>query len=311
MTAIPIIGATLSHPHLHHLGIPLSKALQEYNALGLSWIRLGSYWSEIEKKEGTYEYRVLREILGICTNLNLNVVMTVGMKAPRWPEYYLPSHLEKKLDLQKYAVLGADTTGITRPLFKYIRRSVSALKTFPCIKYWQVENEPLDPSGPMQMSISRHLLEQEIHLVRTLDMTRPVTINLWGNELSSRGHFDFAARLSDAVGIDIYPRVPIGKMWKWDLYIGPRDGDIAIMRMISSVREKGRMAWISELQAEPWSKPESCTPAHIIGNTRRIINWGLDAVFFWGFEYWLLQKLKGNASYWSAAGQAIRILRGQ
>lgn len=121
------IGASFSHPHLSNLKIPLSKALFAYKELGLPWIRLGCYWTEIEKTKGRYDFKIMEELLQTCMKLKLKVVMTVGMKAPRWPEYYLPLWMVTQLRLKKNEVISSEKKMISESLFLFIKQVIKNL----------------------------------------------------------------------------------------------------------------------------------------------------------------------------------------
>jgi hypothetical protein len=84
------VGAFFSHRYFEELGIDAILALKEFSSLGLKWIRLSCYWDEIEKEKDRYDFHKIETILKSCQSLGLNVVLTLGMKAPRYPEYYLP-----------------------------------------------------------------------------------------------------------------------------------------------------------------------------------------------------------------------------
>ena len=89
------IGATFSHRQLHCMGHDVWTALNTFIDLGFRWIRLGCYWDEIEPTLGVYDFLHLNELMETCNDLGLKVVLTAGMKAPRWPEYYLPAYLNQ------------------------------------------------------------------------------------------------------------------------------------------------------------------------------------------------------------------------
>lgn len=302
------VGVSLSHRHLEKLNIPIDHAWREYKKLNLKWIRLGCYWDEIERSEGKYDYRVIEELLEICSGLNINVIMTIGMKAPRWPEFYIPPYLSEKSIFKKHGTIGISHEIITGRLFPYIENTVKKLRSYPQIRYWQVENEPLDQSGPLDLKISPELLRRESEIVRTSDPNRPQIINLWGNQLSKRNNYSEAAKSGDVVGLDIYPRVPSKSVFKKEYYMGPEDSDDEIKNIIASIRESGKPVWITELQSEPWGGRDSCREEHVVENAKRARKWEADGIFFWGFEYWIGESLSGNDSYMQAAREACEII---
>lgn len=115
--------------------------------------------------------------------------------------------------------------------------------------------------------------------------------------------------LADIIGLDFYPRIPSKNASGKLIFQVPRDNDVRIQEIINSIKKQGKKVWISELQAEPWKIPASCTPQHVIDNTKWVSKWDIDGTFFWGFEYWYQQKMLGNNTYWQTAEKAISLLR--
>lgn len=294
------IGTTFSHPHLKYLKFDPMEAFSELVKLDLGIVRLGLYWNEIEKEEKKIDFTNITNLLDACENANLDVVLTVGMKAPRWPEFYFPTWVKNKkpVDCESYVL-------------NFVETSIVNLKKYKCIKYWQIENEPLDPSGPKKMKIPYSLLIKEIELVRSLD-TRKVVTNVWANKLSKRGYYKDLAAVADVVGLDIYYRVP--SLLKG--YHGPSDRDIKIKTILSGLKSQ---IWISELQAEPWEKdelvsssqkPPSMNEKLLFDNYERVLKFSPKVILLWGFEYWLLRKSKGDFSLWNAVKKLIEANKG-
>ncbi|OGK62095.1 hypothetical protein A2334_04520 [Candidatus Roizmanbacteria bacterium RIFOXYB2_FULL_38_10] len=302
-----VVGASFSHPHLLHLDFAFNNALEQYSQLGLKHIRLGCYWANMEKTPGIYDFSEIDSLVDACGKLGITITMTVGIKAPRYPEYYIPSWIVSSIKLKNNSFV-FENDMFNTALFSFIKATIIHFKNYPQIKYWQIENEPLDPSGPHWWRIDSELLEKEVVLVKDIDSDRPIMINLWGNELSKRNYYDKVTNLADIVGLDLYPKVPnkniLGKL----IMQGPRDSDIHIQEVIKAITKKGKKVWISELQAEPWTIPDSCSPQQVMINAEWISDWEIDGVFFWGFEYWYQQKMLGNIKYWTAAEKAIALL---
>lgn len=221
--------------------------------------------------------------------------MVIGMKAPRWPEFYFPEWIIKK-----------DPEHVETEVLRFIQKGIETLKHFSCITHWQVENEPLDPSGPDNLKISDELLEKEIARVRNLD-ARPIVVTVWGNFLSKRSSFRIAEKLADIVGIDVYYKTPF---WK-GMYKGPWDTDRTIAKLIATCTKP---VWISELQAEPWERqgkdfrhpyPESINLPQLKKNILRAQRLHSEGLFFWGYEYWMYRNVCGDSSFLTAIEDVI------
>lgn len=279
-----LIGTTFSNLYTKQLGLDVEETFQELLQLKFDVVRLCCYWNEVQPDEKTFDYSALKKLLDQCEKNNLVVVMTIGMKAPRWPEFYLPKWI------------AFDHPDFTKFLFQFIERTITELKFYSCIKYWQVENEPLDPSGPDHKIISLELLQKEIELVKKLDPDREIILTAWGNELVKRNCIPQLNQSADIVGLDLYYKVPTVKLLNKTFYVGPNDSS---QRMIDHLTCTTKPVWIMELQAEPWEKnvviPKIKEPQSM---NDRILQFNFDnarelnpqAILFWGFEYWIWRK---------------------
>lgn len=293
-----MIGTTISHRHLRSLGISTEEAVSHMKELNISQVRIGCYWDEIEKKRGVYTFTETDLLLHECQKAGLSVIITLGMKAPRYPEFYLPQWLESRLYLPSKCSL-LSQKGLTDALFPFLTKTIQHYSPQKGITHWQVENEPLDPSGPNWWNIHPTLLEQEIQIVKQQDTTRPIVITLWGNELSQRHLYPHITKLADVVGIDLYPRVPSSTFFKRKVISGPLDSDVKLRTIFSQIKSTGKELWISELQAEPWTYPETCLPHHLSETIAWAAQFQTKRIYLWGYEYWLQKKQKGDMSYWN------------
>lgn len=281
-----ILGTTFSHLHAHYLRLSPLLSFTELIGMGFQSIRIACYWNEIERKQGLYDFSAIRSLLDVAQSKNQNVIVSIGMKAPRYPEYYFPEWLEEKHPL-----------GAEPYLIPYLYKTIEELRSYNVITHWQVENEPLDPSGPKHLSIPVDLLQKEIDVIREKDK-RPVLINLWGNELKKRQLLLRIKNRADVLGLDIYYKVPIFG----PIYRGPQDNDDAIRRLMQGIKKP---FFITELQAEPWErnllvaksdKTPSMNAVILTENYERALSLKPQAIYFWGSEYWLWRKKLGDMS---------------
>jgi len=292
----PKLGITLSQSHLEHLNIPIDLAIQESLKHNFAHIRIGAYWNQIEISPGGFDFSKLQYLLSKYEQANQPVVLTLGVKAPRWPEYYWPDFIVNKDPKESQT---------QQQILTFIKQVIHVTKSFKCITHWQVENEPFDPSGPNNLLIPHSLLEQEIKLVKSLD-SRPVIVTCWGNDLLSRGGFHQAEQLADELGVDLYFKQFITQVLGKNIYRGPAQTDKKLIKFFQSCPKP---VWITELQAEPWEKdetgymsdqPQSISPNQLKANIERARKLPVKEILLWGFEYWLWQSQKGNDSYFDA-----------
>jgi hypothetical protein len=289
------IGISFSPQQISHLGLDADQSLRVAIDLHFAHIRLGTHWSEIEKEEGVYDFSQLHHLLNICEKAHQPVVLTVGVKAPRWPEFYWPDWLPAE---QRTPA----NTRTQEKILQFLMRAVMRSKKISCITHWQIENEPLDPSGPENLALPLEFLQKEVELVKNIDQ-RPVLLTAWGNALSQRGFFAQLATIADIVGIDVYYQQFVAHLLGKSLYAGPRDADQKIQQIIDRVPKP---VWITELQAEPWEKddftyragePKSMSPRILKENLLRAPRSGAQEILLWGFEYWLYREKIGDTRY--------------
>jgi hypothetical protein len=205
------------------------------------------------------------------------------MKAPRWPEFHIPQHLRN-----------ASVAKIEEATLQFTDKCINKLRSYNCIKWWQVENEPLDQSGPRNKKISLQFLKKEVMLVKSLEKARPVVVSLWGNSLSQRKLFPVVEDLADIVGLDLYFKIPTKKI---GLYKGPTDTDKAIKKMIQNSKKP---VWLTELQANPWKRYSGGTHLSMFKeNFIRAKKLKPKAILLWSSEYWLALKNRGDSTIWN------------
>ncbi len=288
------IGTTFSHLHTAHLGLDAEKGYENILDLELDIIRLACYWSEVEKNRGVYDFSSIKQLLDVCEKNNQKVLLTVGQKAPRWPEFYIPIWAK---DLSK--------TDFETSLILFVTKCVAELQNYDCITHWQVENEPLDPSGPQERVVEKSLLQKEIDVVRKTDKSgRPIVVNIWGNDLKSRQLFPQIEPIADIVGLDIYYKQACGKnILGKPQYRCPDYTDRELTAIIAGSKKP---VWITELQAEPWEDTvdwresksiKSMSPKRLQQNFERVRDMNPAAILLWGSEFWLYQAARADQSY--------------
>ena len=315
------LGATFSHPHLKWLGIKPQDAIKEYNKLGLEWIRLGTYWNEVETKEGKYDFSELDNLVQYCEKKKIKVVLTVGMRAPRWPEYYLPSWLTQELKLKYIKNFKLSDKRMTECTLRLINKTVNHYTTSTAIKVWQAENEPFEPypsNFKMWWTINPPLLEKEIEVVTNIDNQRRIlfTSSSFGHGVNKLIKNDVIENV-DIVGLDVYPKHPVVLpiIENFPIYIKNFVKENSYRKLVGKIKRHQKKFWITELQAEPWEPGEVLTkkknpPSFILEDFEKNLNFILklnpEVVLFWGFEYWLYRKLKKDDDrYWNEAKRVI------
>ena len=304
MAAAIRLGATFSARRAAEAGLEPGSALGEVLSMGLRPLRLCAYWDEIAG-EG---YGSLDRQLDAAEQAGAPVSLVIGMKSPGWPEFHLPDAVRPSLGR------GADVAraGLREAVLEFLGETVARYREHPAVRWWQVENEPLNRSGPEAWWIGRSLLEEELAYVQAADQ-RPVVLTCFSRfdrrtdvasghrrlnlgALLGRGSGAEAEALSllrpgDVLGLDVYRR------------IGRPDGTVAEaapdwLRLASRWERRAHLlgieTWVTEAQAEPWNDPRSVTPEDIPELVHRLVDAKFRTILLWGAEYWLAQEERGD-----------------
>lgn len=311
------VGYTFSQRQTAYLTLPWDEVFDAALDLSPTFIRLGAYWDEIEPLEGVYEWSTLDDQLTRAEARGLRVILTVGMKAPRWPEYFLPTWLERKLSFDAGGEVSKNAE-LQRRTLAFVERVVRRYQNHHAITHWQVENEPLDPSGPHRWQIGADFLAQEVALVRQLDH-RPVVVTMFvevnpmlltpWRQREIRAQAATLLGLGDVLGLDLYPsrgfRTHSGDWylswpaWVWKPMLA------GLQRQAQSM---DRGAWIMEAQAEPWEPGKlvytdapasrSVRPGAAAAAIQQLQRMGFDTILLWGVEHWYMRRARHQDAMW-------------
>jgi Beta-galactosidase len=303
------LGTTFSQLQCYYLGLDYQETFRQLCDLGFDLIRLCSYWHELEAVENQFDFKTLDWLLEESDRRHIKVVLTVGMKAPRWPEFHFPKWLEAYYDTSAFQQPIDSNAAIADHTLKLIDAAVSHTRDAPSVDYWQVENEPFvrfEITGGR--FLSPRFVEKEVELVRSLARSHQkilltTGIHLPNPQIEDDQAFHASRKLADAVGINVYTKVPDGKQ----SYLEPTQAYWRKLQMWQRVLESDRKeSWIAEAQAEPWEPNElvpvrrlnypSSSPTQASKLVHSVAAMGYGAVMLWGCEYWYWHQKKGRAA---------------
>jgi hypothetical protein len=318
---VAVIGTSFARWRAEGRGLDYRAAFERIVAMRFGILRLSASWREIDQ----YGYEHLDWLLTAAERARQPVMLTVGMKALGWPEFYLP----EGFDPNDAAVQG-------RAII-HVREVAGRYRDNPALVAWQIENEPFNRSGPHAWCIPRHLVRAEAEAVRALDRDRPLVVTTFGHfdagldRTSSRHQSRWKRRLGlavpaerealsvlrrgDILGLDVYPSIgwldPGGLA---QLARAAPDQLATVAGWHRIAREQGKRVWVTEAQAEPWeARPTQGDPLSVtleaIGElVNRLTGIGVETILLWGSEYWLRRAANGDPRWMEAVSLVLKAL---
>lgn len=299
----PDWGISFSQTHAQYLGFDWKVMyLDILNDLKPKKIRLMAYWENLEREPNLWYFQDVDEMLLEAEKRNIEVVLSIGVKLPRWPECHYPAWFKSlPADEQKERQLNM------------VYMAVDHFRKFESIKIWQIENEPLFNFGPECPKIDKEMLKQEMELVRKLD-SRPIMLT----DSGELGRWVPTARLGpDIFGSTMY-RVVHHKKFGYFSYPLP-SAFFRIKAGITQTLSNIKVIKGVELQAEPWFDGEVFTtdlntqfalmnPTILQGNVEYARRAGLDDNYLWGVEWWYwLARSQNDWGMWEAGKNILSL----
>lgn len=280
-------GVSFSIKQCRDLGVDWLDCLHWALEQGWRRFRLMSYWNEIERERGSYDFAALDEQIKLIAEQGGIVTLCLGVKQPRWPEYHWPSWAR---DLPKPERDAA--------LLDFVRTVVERYRGNAGVVSWQLENEALLRGFGERIDIDRARLRREFALVKHLDASRPVimsTSNSWGLPLR--------APIPDIIGFSHYTV-------KYTRGAYSRRSQLVWLHRLRALLAR-RPVFVHELQLEPWGpraiwkmsheeQDRSMSPAQIAHNLRAGRAIKAPPIDLWGLEWWYARHQAGDDSTWQA-----------
>lgn len=287
-------GITFSQKYARELGLNWKKTyLEILDGLNVKNVRLIAYWDDIEKEKGVYDFSDMDFLLSEAEKRQVNVILALGRKLPRWPECFEPKWAKEK---------GEDY--IKTRLLILIPKEIDHFKKYKNINYWQVENEPFFPFGNCPAMMDSDFVKKEVDLVKSMD-ERPVLLS----DSGEGGAWIFSYSLGDFLAISMYRKVWLS-FWGYFNWPFPAYFYRVKATLLNIPLEN---IFNTELQAEPWSnKPivkstdeelqKTMSHTDFIKAIEYAKQTGITKTYLWGAEWWYYEKTKGNDPfYWDTA----------
>lgn len=295
-------GVTFIPNYARYLGVdPEETMLALRDDLGFRRFRLVSYWNNIEKAPGEYDFSELDWQFEKVAAVNGEVTLAIGLRQPRWPECHIPNMYH-----------GQDIDTLYPKLETFIAAVVARYKDHPSLESYQLENEFfLEVFGECP-DFSRERLQKEYELVKSIDSDTPVILSLannyWGVPVGTPR--------ADIFGVSVYKRVFDYTVTKnYFEYPFPSwyyTGRAGLTELLT-----GKKTMLHELQAEPWA-PMAMIDAPIEEQDKSMdakrlkerIAYGEATGFkkidLWGGEWWYWRmKHFNDSSLWETVRNEI------
>lgn len=292
------IGVSFSVKYSRELGINpqacLSAALKY---LGITQLRLMSYWDLHEPAKNNYEFKELDWQYELAMKYDAKVSLAIGLRQPRWPESHWPQ-LASKLPRPQWE----------SRLKLFIKEVVNRYKHHPCLDSWQLENEALLKTFGLNGDFSRQRLKDELALVKRHDTAHPIIMSLsdsWG--------LPVRRPRPDMFAISLYRRV----YGNGQYHFSRRTPLFYKLRGLAIRLLTARPVFIHELQTEPWGPASTAkltvteqritmTEKLLKDNVKFAETTGLLPAYLWGLEWWYWLKVIYNDNrLWQAAKEVF------
>jgi len=296
-------GVTFSAPYARYFELDAKETLDAMlDDLDIKHYRLMSYWKEIEKDRGTYDFSDLDWQFDAIEARGGTVSLAIGLRQPRWPECHEPSWAKDKSIDEVYPELES-----------FMGAVIDRYKDRPSLKSYQLENEYFLEVFGKCSDHSRDRLVKEFDFVKQKDGKTPIIVSLSNNYLG----VPIGDPRPDQFGVSVYKRVYDANVTKryFEYPFTPwwYTGRAAWSELLT-----GKDSMLHELQAEPWAptplkvtsieeQSKSMDAARLKERIQYGEATGFRDIYLWGGEWWYWRKVKfDDPSLWNVVKQELR-----
>ena len=294
-------GVTFSRPFAEQMRIDWREAyLATLDDLGVRKLRLIAYWPEIEPQDNQFYFDDLDWQVREASKRGAEIILAIGRRLPRWPECHTPNWAKNLTEVQQQ-----------NEILKMLAAVIEHYKDESVIKVWQVENEPFLKSFGECPKLDEGFLDEEVALVRKLDLSKRKVMLTTSGELSD---WNKPALKADVLGTSLY-RVIWHEFFGHFIYPIPPGFYYKREQLTKWLTGIDEIVLI-ELQAEPWG-PKMIYETPIaeqeksmnLESFKAVIEYakrtGFDGAYLWGVEWWYYLKENGQGEYWERVKRLI------
>jgi len=291
-------GMTFSKKQAIALGLDWKQTyIAMLDDLGVKKLRLSAYWDDLQWTEGDpYRWADLDWQINEASKRNVEVILAMGGRLPRWPECHYPGWVNdlEKSKKEKYTI-------------EYIEQVVNRYKDYNSIVAWQVENEPFLKYFGECPPLDSDFLDQEIATVKNLDARQVVVTD--SGELSV---WVPAVKRADIFGTTMYRDTYSAKLQRYIHYpITP--AFFRFKKNVAGLFANPKKWVVIEMQGEPWGSKqfqdlssEERSKTMDLQKLQDMISFssqtGFGEFYLWGVEWWYWEKTtRDNPGLWEYA----------
>lgn len=295
------LGMTFSYRYAEDLGLDWKETyLALLEDIGIKKMRIPVYWDLTEPERGEYDFSKIDWQLEEARKRNVEVILTVGQRVPRWPECHIPSWIGQDEQLKQ------------QRLIHFMKITVERYRGNSAVKTWQVENEPFLPFFGNCPVLDPVFLDLEVAIVRQLDPTRPILLTDSG-ELSL---WFQAAKRGDVFGTTLYRDIYKHGYGYFTYPVGPNF--FLTKEFFTRLLSDQEHFIVIELQAEPWASGWvgevplgeqfiTMNEKKLEENVTYAKRIGFPEIYLWGGEWWYWLKTKKDyPAVWEKARELYR-----
>lgn len=293
-------GVSFIPDYAQSLGLNPQETMDALLGINVRYFRLVSYWSDMEKTPGQYDFSQLDWEFKKAEDHHAKVLLTVGLRQPRWPECHAPT----------WANTSKPRSEWQPQLESFMQAVINRYKDSPSLQAYQLENEYFLKGFGHCDDYSRQRLIDEYNLVKRADPAHPVIVPRSNNSIG----LPLGQPRPDDFSVSVYKRVwDAGVTHRYFEYPWPAwyYGFLAgLQKMVT-----GKNMIIGELQAEAWPPNGQSIQETSLAEQNKSLDaerlsdrfeygrgTGMRQIYLWGAEYWYYRKVNLNdPSLWNTA----------
>lgn len=295
------LGVSFIPDYAQSLGVDPQQAMDALTGIGVKQFRLVSYWRDMEQTPGQYDFSQLDWQFKKAEAAHAKILLTVGLRQPRWPECHIPDWAAKEPASQWQPQLET-----------FMQKVVERYKASPALQQYQLENEYFLKGFGTCTNFSRSRLVSEYNVVKKLDPKHSIIVGRSNNALG----FPVGQPQPDEFSISVYKRV-------WDGNFSHRYLEYPqpawFYAYIAGVQEifNHKNIVVGELQAEAWPPNGQTIQRTSLAEQNKSFDaqrfkdrvaygkaTGMPTIYLWGAEYWYYRlTVLHDPSVWNVAKQ--------